>query len=144
MSETKEKRNLSAPVKRNGARRVVAIAKGDTAPTEDVNSLEKFVVAAATNAAQQQLVEVALGLESPELPEWVWCDGLFKRELKEPPILIEGILHRGSKMVLGGTSKSCKTWALMDMALSVACGVPWWGNQTMRAGSQWPNSTRVE
>lgn len=62
MSETKEKRNPSAPVKRNGARRVVAIAKGDTAPTEDANSLEKFVVAAATNAAQQQLVEVALGL----------------------------------------------------------------------------------
>jgi hypothetical protein len=30
-------------------------------------------------------------------------------------------------MVLGGTSKSNKSWCLLDLALSVASGLPWWG-----------------
>jgi hypothetical protein len=47
-----------------------------------------------------------------------------------PPLLVEGLLHQGCKMVLAGTSKSNKTWALLDMALSVASGVPWWGFPT--------------
>lgn len=86
-----------------------------------------------THSEKMVPVEVALGLQSPELPEWKWCEEVFERELKEPPVLIGGILHRGSKMLLGGTSKSCKTWGLMDMALSVACGVPWWGHETLRS-----------
>jgi hypothetical protein len=43
-----------------------------------------------------------------------------------PPELIQGVLHQGSKMVLGGGSKSFKTWSLIDLGLSVAAGAPWW------------------
>jgi hypothetical protein len=56
---------------------------------------------------------------------------------EDPPLpqqVIHGILHRGSKMLLGGNSKGRKTWALLDLAISVACGVDWWGFHT-RKGS---------
>jgi hypothetical protein len=48
------------------------------------------------------------------------------------PELIQGILHRGSKLVLGGSSKSNKTWSLLDMAISVASGKSWWGLPTTK------------
>lgn len=47
-----------------------------------------------------------------------------------PPLVIHYLLHRASKMLLGGNSKGRKTWALMDLALSVASGVDWWGFHT--------------
>lgn len=50
----------------------------------------------------------------------------------EPPQLIEGVLHQEAKMVIGGASKSRKTWTLIDLMLSVGAGQPWWGFATMR------------
>jgi hypothetical protein len=48
----------------------------------------------------------------------------------DPPplaeVLIPGILKRGEKMVLGGASKSYKTWTMIDLAISAASGVSWW------------------
>ena len=49
-----------------------------------------------------------------------------------PAMVIHNLLHRGSKMLIGGTSKGRKTWALLDLAISVACGVEWWGFHTRR------------
>ena len=50
----------------------------------------------------------------------------------EPCQLVRGVLHQGSKLVLGGGSKSFKTWTLLDLALSVAHGLPWLGHDTTR------------
>ncbi len=44
-----------------------------------------------------------------------------------------GVLHRGSKLSLGGASKSYKTWTLMNLALCVAYEVPWLGCSTSQA-----------
>jgi hypothetical protein len=44
-----------------------------------------------------------------------------------PPEVINGLLHRGSKMVIGGTSKGRKSFSLLDLAVSVATGEKWWG-----------------
>jgi AAA domain len=52
------------------------------------------------------------------------CD-FMAEELPEPPQVIHGILHQGSKFCIGGASKACKTWALLDLALSVSNGVKW-------------------
>jgi hypothetical protein len=57
---------------------------------------------------------------------------LVLRELPEPAELVEDLLHRGSKLVLGGSSKSNKTWCLVDLALSVAFGEPWLSCKTRR------------
>lgn len=50
----------------------------------------------------------------------------------EPPQLIAGVLHQGSKMILGGASKSRKSWSLIDMTLAVSTGGAWWGFSTQR------------
>ena len=44
-----------------------------------------------------------------------------------PPEIVEGVLHRGMKMVLGGSSKSFKSWVLMDLTLAVGSGGEWLG-----------------
>ena len=70
------------------------------------------------------------GLILPALPETVDVVDLLARDIEEPPQLVHGILHRGSKMVVGGTSKSMKTWVLLDMAYCVALGLDWLGFTT--------------
>lgn len=50
-----------------------------------------------------------------------------------PQEIINGLLHRGAKLMFGGGSKSFKTWVLMDLALSVATGTPFWGWATTKA-----------
>jgi hypothetical protein len=55
----------------------------------------------------------------------------FVAELIAPPAeLVAGILHKGSKLAFGGSSKSFKTWNLLDLALSVATGGDWLGFHT--------------
>ena len=48
----------------------------------------------------------------------------------KPPVLIDGLLHQGSKLVLGGESKSYKTWTLIQMGLCVSEGIPFLGRET--------------
>jgi hypothetical protein len=49
-----------------------------------------------------------------------------KSPLEKPRTVIENILDASSRMIFGGGSKTFKTWAMSDMALSVATGVPFW------------------
>ncbi|MFZ4776926.1 MAG: AAA family ATPase [Terrimicrobiaceae bacterium] len=67
------------------------------------------------------------------LPPIVNCVQFLAKDIDQPPLLVQGILHQGSKMVLAGGSKSFKTWVLLDLALSVAEGIPWWGFPTTTA-----------
>lgn len=64
------------------------------------------------------------------LPKIITGSEFMAVQKPEPPQLIEGVLHQGSKMILGGASKSRKSWALIDMMLAVSAGVPWWGLTT--------------
>ena len=66
-----------------------------------------------------------LGSSRSGLPAIVAADSFVASPTQEPPQLIHGMLHQGSKLVLGGGSKSFKTWALLDLAISVATGDPW-------------------
>ncbi len=70
---------------------------------------------------------VDLGAIPPPLPDICFFEDFAASPPMPPPQVIEGILHRGCKMLLGGTSKSNKSWCLLDLALSVASGQPWWG-----------------
>ena len=47
-----------------------------------------------------------------------------------PNDVIDGLLHKGGKMVIGGGSKSFKTWQLIDMATAVATGTEFLGFPT--------------
>lgn len=45
------------------------------------------------------------------------------------PPLIEGVLRQGHKMLLAGPSKAAKSFALIELCISIAEGVPWMGFQ---------------
>jgi hypothetical protein len=49
---------------------------------------------------------------------------LADRTLAAPRELVTGLLHAGTKGVLGGSSKAGKTWLLLDLAVSIATGTP--------------------
>ncbi len=58
------------------------------------------------------------------------CDLMGDTSMPIPGEVVAGVLHRGCKMILGGSSKSKKTWAQLDLAVSVATGKPFWGFDT--------------
>ena len=60
----------------------------------------------------------------------IQCGAAFcNKKIEKAPVLIEGLLKQGSKMVLGGGSKSFKTWTLLSLGLSVAYGIPFWEHE---------------
>ena len=67
------------------------------------------------------------------LPDIVDAADLAYEELCEPLALIEGLMHHGSKTVVGGSSKAKKTWILLGIAICVAAGVDWLGRKTRQA-----------
>jgi AAA domain-containing protein len=68
--------------------------------------------------------------EQNVLPPIQRASDLIGRALPLPSELVEGLLYRGSTMVYGGGSKTNKTFAMMDLAVSVATGTPWWELKT--------------
>ncbi len=50
-----------------------------------------------------------------------------------PTELIEGVLHKGLKAVIGGSSKACKTWSLLDVAIFVSTGGRWLNHRRQQA-----------
>jgi hypothetical protein len=65
-----------------------------------------------------------------DLPPIVDAADFIAAPLDMPPELVAGVLHRGSKLALGGSSKAFKTWTLLDLALSIAHGADWLGFPT--------------
>jgi hypothetical protein len=56
-------------------------------------------------------------------------------EIVAPPLIIDGILHRGLKMVIAGASKSMKSWMSLQIALCVATGHEFLGRNVTKAGA---------
>jgi hypothetical protein len=49
-----------------------------------------------------------------------------------PPEIIQGVLHKGLKGVLGSASKARKSWIIVGMAVCVNAGIPFWKWPTHR------------
>jgi hypothetical protein len=79
--------------------------------------------------SEQVDIAVDLGAVPPPLPEIVSLREFAENLPAAPPQIIAGVLHQGCKMILGGTSKSNKSWCLLDLAISAASGQKWWGQQ---------------
>ena len=86
----------------------------------------------------QALIKAALSeisdfpIRNGSLPPMVSLRDLCLKPPPTPPEIIEGIMHQGSKMALGGGSKSFKTWMLLEMAICVAAGRDWLGFPTTK------------
>ena len=96
-----------------------------------------------SKGSHQKLVSWSIGESSWE--DWeaqpIFDDGLpdienfadiTEEDLIEKQEVIKGLLRRGSKLVLGASSKGYKTWCPMDLALSVAEGDEWMGKETVK------------
>lgn len=46
-----------------------------------------------------------------------------------PPVLVEGVLRRKSKMLIAGPSKARKTYTALDLAIAVGLGTTWLGQK---------------
>jgi AAA domain/DnaB-like helicase N terminal domain len=79
---------------------------------------------------QSDLGEV-FGAPTGGLPKIVSTNHFLSNRHIKPVELLEGLLHKGSKMSLSGYSKSYKTWMLINLAISVATGTPWMGRASI-------------
>lgn len=62
-----------------------------------------------------------------DLPDFESLAEMFKEDPPLAPVLIDGVLRRGHKMLIAGPSKAGKSFALMEMTISIAEGIPWFG-----------------
>jgi hypothetical protein len=75
-------------------------------------------------------------LLTPDFPKWPQSIEYLefeKQPIEKPRTLIENLLDVSSRMIFGGGSKTYKTWAMSDMALSVAAGGTWWAFSSFQA-----------
>jgi hypothetical protein len=69
-----------------------------------------------------------------KLPQIEDAAALISKPIVLPPDIIEGLIHAGGKVAIGGASKSFKTWLLIDLAVSVVTGAVWLNGYTTRKG----------
>jgi hypothetical protein len=67
------------------------------------------------------------------LPPWTDAAEFCAAEIETPPEIVKGVLHQGCKLVVGGSSKSRKSWLLLDLALAVSSGTNWLNFPTTKA-----------
>lgn len=54
----------------------------------------------------------------------------LEANIPAPSVLVEGLIHRGTKVALGGASKAKKTWTQLLLATCVSHGIPFLGHAT--------------
>lgn len=82
--------------------------------------------------AQLDSIVAAAGNCRNGLPGTEDISELISRPIVLPDDAIKGMLSEGGKMVLGGGSKSFKTWQLIDLATAVASGTEFLGFATKK------------
>jgi hypothetical protein len=73
------------------------------------------------------LADTAEGASCESSTPWKTLGELRAQDLPTPHPVVDGIIRRGELGVIGGASKSFKSWAALDLALAVACGRTWLG-----------------
>ena len=96
---------------------------------------------ATRNGQIQKLLGVNIGRKSwvdwmdfvegatDELPGFSTLEEAMEKPLPLPEEIIQGVLRRGHKMLVSGSSKAGKSFLLMEFCISIAEGRPWLGFQ---------------
>ena len=82
-----------------------------------------------TNIGKRDWTEWRDWIESmnDDLPEFENLADYFDNPPPLAPPLIDGVLRQGHKMLIAGPPKAGKSFALIELAISIAEGVPWLG-----------------
>lgn len=104
---------------------------------EKAGGMVEAIEAAAAGMADAQ--------QSARLPDFEDLDTfIISKPPAEPPLLVgsngkdkegrplNGLIHKGDKVMLGAESKAGKTWWLIQKSLAVAAGVPFLGHETVK------------
>ena len=103
----------------------------DLPPKGDLHDFIEARDAQDVDSIRNEIISLATKQESFDtLPIIINAATFTATPMAEPPQVINGVLHRGSKAVYGGPSKAFKTWTLLDMCLAVATGTDWLGFNT--------------
>jgi hypothetical protein len=87
----------------------------------------------ASNMAMDDLMTLDQPSPSQQqinLPEIISAQQLLESNICEPPELVEGLFRKEEKVLIGGRSKAMKSWAAIDLAISVSEGIPFWNLKT--------------
>lgn len=103
--------------------RLPGVKRGDT-------NKEQTLLAVNTGYKTWSEWKESLDDSGLKFPEIMTQEDFYNEEISEPPKIIEGLLHRQLSLVIGGSSKTYKSWTLLDMAMSVANGEDFWGLKT--------------
>ncbi len=115
------------------ARQTKALAQTLSAKIENASEDALWEAIAEHEKGLADLRALAKERQYGRLP--MLCDMSVMLNGNKPPRpaeLVTGLLHKGSKLIVGGTSKGRKTFSLLDLALSVATGSQWWGFDTLQ------------
>ena len=90
------------------------------------------LVSSVASTVQKALTQLADESVKDDLPEIQDAAAMLAFEPVLPDLLVQGILHQGSKLSLGGSSKAFKSWTLINLAASIATGADFLGLPTIR------------
>lgn len=95
----------------------------------------------ATNIGRKSWIDWMDFVEGTEdsLPEFVSLSEYDGKPPVLPPVLIEGILRDGHKMLISGSSKAGKSFLLMELAIAIANGREWIGHKCGKGGVLYVN-----
>jgi phage/plasmid primase-like uncharacterized protein len=95
----------------------------------DFNDLQRI---SGSGEVKRQIIEGARMGGDWDLLIQDACDTMTE-VIPEPTELVEGLLCEQAKLVIGGSSKTYKTWITMDMALSLSAGGMFIGRRCRRS-----------
>ena len=75
----------------------------------------------------EKLFPTKIEIDGKTFPAIMDLSSVWGKQIHLTPPLIDNVLRQGHKMMLSGTSKAGKTFALMQLAVAVATGRPWFG-----------------
>lgn len=73
------------------------------------------------------------GQENAPWPDPLDFNAFQKALVEKPRPIVANLLDNCSRLIIGGGSKTYKTWALTDLAICISTGTPWWNFVTYQA-----------
>lgn len=105
----------------------------DTQLATELQKIAKLARSGDDTAAHLALEMMMDGLKGNRpLPEPKRFADITEDDQREPPILIQGMLYQGGKLLISAPSKARKTWLLIDLCLSLSSGMEWLGIGTSK------------
>ncbi len=123
-------KNKRTPIKESES---VRLASGKTLPLPPLPPLLDQLpdpMASRPEPVTEEMIEIRK--RAAKLPPIEDLADFLKRDIPVPPALIAGVMRQGDSMILGSSSKSYKTFTLLDLGLSIAQGIPWIGFDTIK------------